>query len=496
MSNSNIISIDLGANSGRAIVARFTGSEVEIDELYRFPNGPVSVHGRIYWDVLRTFKEIKESLRQYDDKYNEGPLSIGIDTWGVDFGLFGSNGRLLRNPVHYRDSRTEGEMEEAFEVMSREEIFKETGIQFMRFNTLYQLLAQKRENPESLRSADSLLMMADIFNYFLTGKMVSEFTLATTSQLYNPVEKEWAKKLYEEFEFPSEMMQDVVEPGTKIGRLTEEVAEDVGLKRVPVIAPATHDTASAVAAIPARGDDWAFISSGTWSLMGKEIVEPVINDDVLDANFTNEGGVDGTYRFLRNLTGLWIIQECKREWEKEGEDYSYEELTDMAREAEPFLSFIDTYHEKLQSTGNMPNKLRDFCRLTGQKVPETKGQLIRIVLESLALDYNYVMKKLETLSGESPDTVHIVGGGVRNELLSQFSANALNKKVITRPAEATAIGNAMIQAIELEELSSLKEGRNCVRNSIELEAYAPEKPEVWREAYKEFQNIKSINCTF
>lgn len=492
MSSKNIISIDLGANSGRAIVARVTEAGIEIDELHRFSNGPVTVHGRLYWDVLRTFEEIKESLRKYANSYEEEPLSLGLDSWGVDYGLFDKNGRLLRNPVHYRDARTEGTMEEAFEVVSREKIFAETGIQFMELNTLYQLFAQKKENPESLQSAESFLMMSDIFNYFLTGEMATEFSLATTTQLYDPVKKEWAKRLYEEFGFPLDMMGEVVEPGTKIGNLTEEVAEDVGLGRLPVIAPATHDTASAVAAIPAEGDDWAFISSGTWSLMGKEIDDPVINDDVLAANFTNEGGVAGTYRFLRNLTGLWLVQECKREWEKQGEEYSYGELTDMAREAEPFVSLVDTDYEDFQSPGDMPEKLRDFCRRTGQKPPETKGQLIRVILESLALNYNFIMEKLESLLGERIETLHIVGGGVRNKLLSQFSANALNRKVVTRPAEATAIGNALVQAIELGEIDSLAEGRNAVRNSVELETYRPEEPDVWAEAYEEFKEYKEL----
>ncbi len=492
MASSNIISIDLGANSGRAIVARFTGDRIEIDELHRFPNGPVTVHGRLYWDVLGAFKEMKESLRKYANEYDDEPLSLGIDTWGVDYGLFDENGRLLRNPVHYRDSRTEGAMDEAFEVVPRKEIFEETGIQFMELNTLYQLFAQKKENPESLRAADSLLMMSDLFNYFLTGEMATEFSLATTSQLYDPVEKEWAKELYEEFGFPLEIMRDVVKPGTRIGRLTEEIAEDVALERIPVIAPATHDTASAVAAIPAKGDDWAFISSGTWSLMGKEIEDPVINDDVLEANFTNEGGVAGTYRFLRNLTGLWIIQECKREWEKKGEAYSYSELTRMAREAEPFVSFVDTDHQDFLSPGDMPKKLRDFCDRTGQQVPGEKAQLIRVVLESLALNYNYIMEKLESLLDKRIETAHIVGGGVRNQLLSQFSANALNKEVITRPAEATAIGNALVQAIELGEIESLDEGRRMVKNYVDLETYTPEEPEVWKESYEEFLQYKDL----
>lgn len=492
MSSSKVIAIDLGANSGRAITARFTGDEIEIEELHRFSNGPVSVHGRLYWDVLRMFEEIKESLRKYASKYDDAPISLGIDSWGVDYGLFDENGRLLRNPVHYRDSRTEGAMDEAFGVVSKEKIFEETGIQFMELNTLYQLFAQKNENPESLKSADSFLMMADIFNYFLTGEMTTEFSLATTSQLYDPVEKKWAKKLFNDFGFPLEMMQDVVEPGSRIGRLTEEVAEDVGLERVPVVAPATHDTASAVAAIPAKGDDWAFISSGTWSLMGKEIEDPVINDDVLEANFTNEGGVAGTYRFLRNLTGLWIIQECKREWEMEGEEYSYAELTEVARGAEPFVSIIDTDYEDFLSPGNMPGKIKDFCKRTGQKQPEDKGQIVRIVLESLALNYRYIIETLESLLDENIETVHIVGGGVRNQLLSQFSANAMDKKVITRPAEATAIGNALIQALELGEISSLEEGRRLVRNSIDLETYTPEVPGEWRKPYEELLQYKDL----
>ncbi|MBS3792682.1 rhamnulokinase [Candidatus Bipolaricaulota bacterium] len=492
MSSSKVIAIDLGANSGRAIAARFTGGEVKVEELHRFSNGPVSVHGRLYWDVLRMFEEIKESLRKYASKYDDDPISLGIDSWGVDYGLFDKNGRLLRNPVHYRDSRTDGAMDEAFEVVSKEKIFEETGIQFMELNTLYQLFAQKKENPESLKSADSFLMMSDIFNYFLTGEMTTEFSLATTSQLYDPVEKEWAKKLFADFGFPLDMMQDVVKPGTRIGRLTEEVAEDVGLESVPVVAPATHDTASAVAAIPAKGDDWAFISSGTWSLMGKEIEDPVINDDVLEANFTNEGGVAGTYRFLRNLTGLWIIQECKREWEKEGKEYSYEELTDMARAAKPFVSFLDTDHESFLSPGDMPEKIRYFCERTGQTKPEDKGQIVRVVLESLALNYRYIIEILESLLDENIETVHIVGGGVRNQLLSQFSANAMNREVVTRPAEATAIGNALIQALEIGEIDSLEEGRRLVRGSIELETYTPEGPEGWKKPYEEFLQYKEL----
>ncbi|MFB6217484.1 MAG: rhamnulokinase family protein, partial [Candidatus Aenigmatarchaeota archaeon] len=308
----------------------------------------------------------------------------------------------------------------------------------------------------------------------------------------DPVEREWAKKLFDDFGFPFDMMQDVVEPGTRIGKLTEEVAEDVGLERVPVVAPATHDTASAVAAIPAKGDDWAFISSGTWSLMGKEVEDPVINGDVQEANFTNEGGVAGTYRFLRNLTGLWIIQECKREWEKEGEEYSYAELTEVARRAEPFVSIIDTDYEDFLSPGDMPAKIKDFCKRTDQKPPKNKGQIVRVVLESLALNYRYILEILESLLDEEIKTVHIVGGGVRNQLLSQFSANAMGKKVITRPAEATAIGNALIQALKLGEIDSLEEGRRLVRGSIELETYTPEEPEDWKKPYEEFLQYKDL----
>lgn len=491
MKDSNIIAIDLGANSGRAIVGRFGGGKFEVDELHRFSNGPVSVHGRLYWDVLKMFTEVKESLRKYDRNYNEKPLSIGIDSWGVDYSLFDSRGRLIHNPVHYRDVRTQGKMDEAFEIVPREEIFRETGIQFMELNTLYQLFVQQCEDPESLEYADDFLMMADVFHYFLTGKMTSEFTLATTSQLYDPVNKRWASGLFEKFSFPMDIMPEVIPPGTQVGNLTGEIADEVGLEQIPIIAPASHDTASAVAAIPASGKDWAFISSGTWSLLGKEIRDPLINQDVLDANFTNEGGVAGTYRFLRNLTGLWLVQECKREWAKSDENYSYEQLTDMASCADGFTSFVDPDHEIFQPPGDMPERICRFCRETGQEIPAGKAELIRIILDSLALNYRYVMDKLERLLEEKIEVVHIVGGGVRNQLLSQFSANALNRPVITGPAESTAIGNVLLQGIELAEISSLREGRQIVRSSVDLDTYRPENTALWSDAYERFCQIKA-----
>jgi len=491
MKQSNIIAIDLGANSGRAIVGRFGKGQLEVDELHRFSNGPVSVHGRLYWDVLKMFTEVKESLCKYASKYDEEPLSIGIDSWGVDYSLFDSRGRLIHNPVHYRDVRTQGKMKEAFEVVPREEIFRETGIQFMELNTLYQLFAQQHEDPESLDYAQDFLMMADVFHYFLTGQMTSEFTLTTTSQLYDPVKKRWASGLFEKFNFPMEIMPKVIAPGTQVGNLTADIAEDVGLGQIPVIAPASHDTASAVAAIPASGRSWGFISSGTWSLLGKEITDPLINQDVLDANFTNEGGVAGTYRFLRNLTGLWLVQECKREWARNGENYSYEELTNMASHADGFSSFVDPDHQIFQPPRDMPGRICQFCSQTGQEIPAGKAELIRLILDSLALNYRYVMDKLESLLKEKIEIVHIVGGGVRNQLLSQFSANALNRTVITGPAESTAIGNVLVQGIELGEISSLSEGRKIVGNSVNLETYKPENINVWNDAYKRFCQLKA-----
>ena len=309
MVESYIIGVDLGANSGRAVVGNLTSEKLEVEELRRFSNDPILINGRLYWDVLKIFAEIKQSLKKCSSKYEQEPLSIGIDSWGVDYGLFDKKGRLLRNPVHYRDSRTRGLISEALKVMSRKRIFETTGIQFLELNTLYQLFAQKREFDHLLESSESLLMMADVLNYFLTGKMVTEFSLATTTQLYDTVKKQWATDIFKEFGFPLELMQDVVSPGTKIGTLANEVSEEVGLSEVSVIVPATHDTASAVAAIPAHEDNWAFISSGTWSLLGTELETPFINEEAMKANFTNEGGVGGKYRFLRNLTGLWIVQE-------------------------------------------------------------------------------------------------------------------------------------------------------------------------------------------
>lgn len=490
----NFIAFDLGANSGRAVLGEFTDGTLNTKEIHRFPNDPVDILGTMHWDVLRLFREIKLALKNYSSKNRLSPDSIGVDTWGVDFGLLDEKERLIENPVHYRDDRTDGILSQAISISSEREIFQNTGIQFMELNTLYQLFAIKNSHPAQLKRTKSLLMMADLFNYFLTGKKQSEFTLATTTQLYNPIEEEWSGKLLDRFDLPEDIMPPVISTGTQIGRLTKGIQSETGMENVPVIATATHDTASAVSAIPAETDSWAFISSGTWSLMGKEINEPLINGEVMETNFTNEGCRTGKFTLHKNLTGLWIIQECKKEWEKGGSGtYSYEEITQSARQSEAFPAIIDTQAEVFTRPGDMPKKVRTFCRKTDQPVPGGRGEITRIVLEGLALNYKFTLEQLERTTGESIDTIHIVGGGAKNELLSQFCSDATDAKVIAGPAEATAAGNIINQAIALGHLDSISDGRTYIRNSFELKVFEPEYTRRWDSAYEKFMEIKNAS---
>jgi len=486
------LAFDLGANSGRAM-AGVVGEEIEVSELHRFPNGPVELRGTLYWDVLRLFSEMKKGLSKYDEEFQEPPLGLGIDSWGVDFGLLSPEDELLGNPVHYRDERTEGMMEEAFKKISREEIFQLTGVQFMSLNTLYQLLALKANNPSLLEGAEELLFMADLFNYFLTGEKTAEFTLTTTSQLYDPRSRKWSEELFQALDLPLEIMPEVVPPSSRIGRLSPDLAEEVGLGEVPVYAPACHDTASAVAAIPAAdSENWAFLSSGTWSLLGAEITEPAINEKALDYNFTNEGGVEGTFRFLRNITGLWLLQECRREWTEGGEKLSYSELEKMAQSVEPFTSFVDSDDLLFRSPGDMPEKIRTFCRETGQRTPESKGEMVRVILESLALRYRYVLDMLQESLDKDIDILHVVGGGVQNRTLCRFTAQATGKRVLAGPVEATALGNILTQAVAAGALDSVAQGRKLVAKSFDLDTYEPDSGRgraAWEEAYERFREI-------
>ena len=487
---SNYLAFDLGAESGRAVVGRFDGNKLELSTAHRFPNGPVKVLGSLYWDVLRLFSELKQGLALYRRQYGSSLDGLGLDTWGVDSALIGRNDALLGNPHHYRDPRTEGMLKAAFARVPREEIFQHTGIQFMEINSLYQLLSMRLSDDPTLEKVEALLMMPDLFNFWLTGIKACEFSDATTTQFYDPRKRDWARPLLEKLGLPTHILQQVVQPGTVLGPLLPEIGEEAGLEGAPVIAPACHDTGSAVAAVPAKGEGFAYISSGTWSLMGVEAPEPVISKDSLAFNFTNEGGVCGTFRLLKNIMGLWLVQECRRTWAQEGEELSYGELTDLAAKAPAFGPLIEPDSHDFLRPGDMPARIRAFCARTGQKTPETRGEIVRSALESLALKYRWVLEKLEIMQARPLQTIHILGGGSQNQLLCQLAADATQRLVIAGPIEATAAGNILMQAIARGHIASLAEGREVVRRSFELATYEPGSAAGWDEAYARFLAIR------
>ncbi len=485
----NFLAFDLGAESGRTMLGQFDGERLRLSEVHRFPNGPVRLPDgggagyRLHWDVLRLWSEIKRGLTLAVQKHGADLAGVGLDTWGVDFGLLDRDGALVSNPYHYRDSRTDGMIEEAFRRVPREEIFEQTGIQFMQFNSLYQLLAMVVGRSPALDMAETFLTMPDLFNYWLTGRKVCEFSIATTTQCYDPRRGDWAIPLLEKMGIPTHIFPEIVPPGTVLGQLLPAVAEEVGVSGLLVIAPACHDTGCAVAAVPAEGTDFAYISSGTWSLMGAELSEPIINEQSLAFGFTNEGGVGGTFRFLKNITGLWLVQECRRMWARQGEECSYGDLTQMAAQAVPLRSVIDPDYGEFLQPGDMPARIRAFCRMTHQPVPQSKGAVVRCALESLALKYRWVLERLEEILGRRLEPIHIVGGGTQNRLLNQFAADATGRQVVTGPIEATAVGNVIIQMMALGHIASLEEGRQVVRNSFDVATYEPSGGSDWDDAY-------------
>ncbi len=411
---------------------------------------------------------------------------MGVDTWGVDFGLLGRGGTLLGNPRHYRDPHTEGILDTAFARVPRLEIFRQTGIQFMRFNTLFQLLALQRDRSPLLDAAETLLFMPDLLHYWLTGIKSNEYTDASTSQMIDPTTRSWALQLVRDFGLADRILGTLVTPGTVLGPLRPAVATETGVNPVPVIAPATHDTASAVAAVPASGTSWAYISSGTWSLMGAELPAPLLNDQALQYNFTNEGGVGGTTRFLKNIMGLWLVQECRRCWERAGRTYSYDELTRLAAAAPPFASLVNPDDASFLLPPSMPDVLCDYCRRTNQPIPQEPGALVRCALESLALRYRWVLERLEELLSRRLEVIHVVGGGSQNALLCQFTADACNRPIHAGPVEATAIGNVLVQALGLGLIGSLQEAREVVQQSFDVQVFAPQNPDNWNEPYNRF----------
>mgnify|MGYP001765377958 CR=1 FL=1 len=478
----NYLSIDLGAESGRMIIGTLEDHRLSLNEIHRFGNGPVSLPDGLHWDVLRLWSEIKTGLSM---AVAQTPLaSLGLDTWGVDFALLDSAGALLSNPYHYRDKRTDGMLARAFRYVPRELIFAQTGTQFMQINALYQLLAMSLAESPLLDAARTFLTIPDLFNYWLCGEKVSEFTVATTTQCFDPLRRAWAAPLLEVLDIPTHFLPPVCGPGTALGELLPAVATETGASSLPVIAPACHDTGSAVAAVPAKDEGFAWLSSGTWSILGAEVRQPNLSDQALVCNFTNEGGVFGTWRLCKNIMGLWFIQECKRQW-----NLSYDELTYLAMQAEPFLAVIDVDNDVFLHPGDMPEKIRRYCADTHQTLPETRGEIVRVALESLALKYRSVLESLDGLVGKRLEPLHIIGGGTRNTLLNQFTADATQRTVIAGPAEATAIGNILMQAITLGHLSSLAEARSVVCGSCDPKVYEPHSSAGWDEAFARLQKV-------
>ena len=485
----SFLAIDLGAESGRAMLGHID-EHLTIDEIHRFSNGPVRVADHIHWDVLRLWDEIQNGLRIAARNSRDELAGIGLDTWGVDFGLLDAADHLIGNPYHYRDARTNGMIEAACAIIPPEEIYRQTGIQFMQLNTLFQLFAMRQQDEPALRSARTFLTMPDLLNFWLTGSKVNEFTDATTTQCYNPRERRWASELLAALDIPRQIFGQVVQPGTVIGPLRASVAEDASCQRIPVIAVGSHDTASAVAAVPAGGNDFIYISSGTWSLIGIESETAIISEASLKYNVTNEGGVCNTIRFLKNIMGMWLLQESRRQWAKTGRDYSYDALTNLAAEAPAFRSFVFVGDHRFLAPGDMVDRIQAFCRETGQSVPQTPAEVVRCILESLALEYRWGTEKLRELSGKALPVIHIIGGGSRNHLLNQLTADATGCEVIAGPVEATAIGNILLQAIALGHLSSLADGRALVRRSFDVTSYEPQIDPAWDEAYGRYLALR------
>lgn len=488
MKKLTMIAVDFGAGSGRTMAGCYNGSKLELTETHRFPNEPVTVNGSLYWDILRLYHEMKQGIAK-SASMGYCPESIGIDTWGVDYGLLDVNGDLLGNPYHYRDLRTEGMIEAGFELYSKKQMYERAGLQFMKFNTLYQLMAAKRQQPHILERAETLLFIPDLLRYFLTGIKSTEYTIASTSQLLDVHTGDWDFDIMEKAGIPSHLFTEIIDACTRVGPVREDVLRELNIPSLEAIAVAGHDTASAVAAVPASGEDYAYISSGTWSLMGIESDTPLINDTTFSLNLGNEGGVTRNKRVLKNIMGMWLIQECRRYWAREGQNLSYEEMDRLAEASEAFQCFIDPNDDSFFNPGDMPRKVQAYCEKTGQKVPETKGGIIRCVLESLALKYRMVAEELELVRGRKLDAIHVVGGGCRNRLLNRLTADCSGKTVVAGPVEATAIGNTLCQLIARGEVKGLSEARRLVWESFPVEVYEARNPEAWDDAYHQFRKL-------
>lgn len=485
-----LLSFDFGASSGRAVLGTFDGETLQLQEIHRFQNDPVTVNGTMYWDILRLFFEVKQALVQ--SKAYGALDGIGVDTWGVDFGLLDADGRLLENPVHYRDARTAGMLEKAFEYLPKSEFYSITGNQFMEINTAFQLLSLRENRPALLDRAETLLLMPDLFNYLLTGKKCTEYSIASTTQLLDAKQRVWSKRVLSALELPERLFTEIVPTATKVGALQPDLCEELGLTPAEVIAVAGHDTQCAMASVPTDKEDFLFLSCGTWSLLGTELSAPMINSAAEACNVTNEGGYAGKASFLKNIIGLWLIQETRRQWEKEGENLSFAEMETLARAATPYRFFIDPDAPEFVPAGNIPRRVQEYCRKTGQPVPETKGEILRCIYDSLSLKYRYAVGQIETCTEKQYAALHIVGGGVKDTLLCQLTADALGKPVVAGPVEATVYGNLVLQLLALGAVKDLKEAREIVRRSDKVNTFMPNADAQVENAYKTFLEVNGL----
>lgn len=490
MKKTRVLAFDYGASSGRAMLGTYDGKTIELKEIHRFNNDPVMVHNTLHWDLLRLFYEMKQGMMKAN--LDGGFESIGVDTWGVDFGLLDREGNLLENPVHYRDDRTKGMFEKAFLYLDKEEFYQITGNQFMEINTVFQLLYLVQNRKELMERADIMLLMPDLLNYMLTGEKKTEYSIASTTQMLDAVKGSWSEQVVKALSIPRNLLTDIIPTGTKVGKLTESLCKELMLESCDVIAVAGHDTQCAMAAVPAMQEDYIFISCGTWSLLGTELNAPLINKKTAAFNLTNEGGYGKKASFLKNITGLWLIQESRRQWVREGKEYSFSELEEMARDAEPFTCFIDPDAPEFGTAGNIPERIREFCRKTGQRVPQTVGQIVRCIDESLAMKYRMVMNEIAECTGKEYSAVHMVGGGIKSKLLCQMTADACGCEVIAGPVEATVLGNVSLQLIALGEIKDLTEARQIISNLEEIKKYQPEEHDVYDKSYAEFVRIQVI----
>lgn len=474
------LAIDLGAGSGRVMAGHFDGRKLRIEEINRFANEGVNLPSGWHWQALRLFSDIKEGLAGAQKRYGGSVVSVAVDTWGVDYGLIDKHGRLLGVPWMYRDSRTDGMMEAAAAIMPREEIYRRTGIQFMFFNTLFQLLAEVRRSPEAVAAADQLLFMSDLLTYWLSGERIVERTIASTAQMLKAGTAAWDVELAEAMSIPSRLLKPLTEPGTTVGPMLPGLASEIGSGQWKVIACGSHDTASAVAGVPTETSQPLFLSSGTWSLLGRELQSPMVTEDTYRVGFSNEQGLNGTTRFLKNVAGMWLLQECKRNWDAQGQTVSFGDLVKQAETSRTTM-LLDPDAEDFAKPCDMPQAIRAYAVKTGQAAPATPGEFVRVIVESLALKYRRLIAQLRRWMPDLPDTLYIVGGGSQNVLLNQMAADACGLRVVAGPVEATAAGNVLAQLMAIGEISSLEEGRQIVRDSFAPQIFEPQKNAVWDE---------------